>query len=278
MRLCSITHSAMLVAAEVTSWQTQDEWNKGKKSHKKPLTHHSFTAHLTWSAVSLVIAHVRQARRLPLAQSMEDHGTATRYDTSTSRLWFSKRESGGWSGAPWHHLMNTAAGGTKCIHCNFNSPRSFSPKSDGMVHILQFKNGGWSCLSEKEVPHSSLITRIKQIFWVTMNLSGELRCLDHKDLRDDENVWGEIKGVCFPHQGEFFFKSLVGGEHGWSESFLRAVQCAPPYPLSSPAHCFFTQRSSANEKRWLHGVSAFWHPFMLNRSTPGRHEDITRSD
>lgn len=161
-------------------------------------------------------------------------------DTRTSWLRSSEQGSGGWSGKAWCHLMNTArpAGGTKCISCNLNSPRYFFPKSDWMVHILQFKNGGWGCLSEK-VQHSSNIARIKQILWFTTNLSGEtLRRLDREELRDDGNVWGEIKGYASPHQCDLFFKSLVGGERGWSESFLRAVQHAPPYPLSSPAHCF----------------------------------------
>lgn len=164
---CSSSHLAMLVAAAVTSLQAE--------SHKKPSVHHYFTAHLTWSAVSTVIAHVRPARHSPLAQSMEGHSMAPYWDTSTRWLRSSERECGGWGGEAWCHLMNTArpAGGTKCIRCNFNSRRSFPPKSDWMVHILQFKTGGWEgvevggCLSEKEVQHSSIIARIKEILWFT---------------------------------------------------------------------------------------------------------------
>lgn len=108
---------------------------KKKKSHKKPFTQDYFTARLTWSAVSMVIAHVRPARHSPLAQSMEGHGMATHYDTSTSWLRSSKWESGGWLRKSWCRLMNAArpAGGTKSSRCNFNSAQSFSPKSDWMV-------------------------------------------------------------------------------------------------------------------------------------------------
>lgn len=96
-------------------------WMKkgGKITQKTP---HSPLFHSPLNMVSCVIGDCTCEASEAFAPCSE-HGRSwhsTRYDTSTSWLWFSKRESGGWS--PWHHLMNTArpAGGTKCIRWNFN--------------------------------------------------------------------------------------------------------------------------------------------------------------
>lgn len=158
--------------------------------------------------------------------------------------------------------MNTAraAGGTKRILCSFHRPWSLSPKKwlNGAHSALQKQRRG--CLSEREVPHSSIIARIKQILWVKRTYQARRFAALTARISQAQKMSEE---KCFSPPVWSFLQIISG----WRAALIRAV------PPSCTAHSslspllartlFYTQRPSANEKRQPRTASAFWHPFML---------------